>query len=90
MSQFQFAKIPGNDTIASVVTLLVCAWFTAAGGAILAEPSVEQQARAAHRTPIVTVRQVAVMQEQQPDVRFTVQVVASRKVLAERASQRVS
>ena len=78
MSQYKFAEVPSNDTIASVVTLLVCAWFTAAGGAILAEPSVEQQLRAAHRTPIVTVRQVAVMQEQQPAVRETVTVLASR------------
>jgi hypothetical protein len=78
MSQYKFAEVPSNDTIASVVTLLVCAWFTAAGGAILAEPTVEQQARAAHRTPVVTVRQVAVMQEQQPAVRETMTVVATR------------
>jgi hypothetical protein len=91
MSQFKFAQIPGNDTIASAVTLLVCAWFTAAGGAILAEPSVEQQARAAHRTPVVTVRQLAFMQEEQPAVRETIQVVASRgKVLASRSGAGVS
>ena len=78
MSQYKFAEVPSNDTIASVVTLLICAWFTAMGGAILAEPSVDHQARAAHRTPVVTVRQVAVMQEQQPAVRETVTVVASR------------
>jgi len=51
---------------------------------MLAEPSVEQQVRAAHRTPVVTVRQVAVMQEQQPAVRETMTVVASR------GAQRVS
>ena len=78
MSQYKFAEVPSNDTIASVVTLLVCAWFTAAGGAILAEPTVDHQARAAHRTPVVTVRQVAVMQEQQPAVRESMTVVASR------------
>ena len=96
MSQFKFAEIPSNDTVASVVTLLVCAWFTAAGGAMLAEPSVEQQARNAHRTPIVTVRQIAVVE---PAVRETVTVVASREqpavretmtVVASRNGQRVS
>ena len=78
MSQYKFAEVPSNDTIASVVTLLVCAWFTAAGGAMLVEPSVDQQARAAHRTPVVTVRQIAVVDEQLPTVRETVTVVASR------------
>jgi hypothetical protein len=81
MSQYKFTKVPSNDTVATVVTLLVSAWFTAAGAAMLAEPSVEQQARNAHRTPVVTVRQLAVLEEQQPDVRFTVNVVASRSML---------
>ena len=76
MSQYKFAEVPSNDTVASFVTLLVCAWFTAAGGAILAEPSAEEQARAAHRTPVVTVRQLAV--QELPAVRETVTVVASR------------
>ena len=78
MRQLKFAEIPSRDTVASAVTLLVCAWFTAAGGAILAEPNVESQARAAHRTPVVTIRQIAVVQEQQPAIRETVTVVASR------------
>jgi len=76
MSPFKFAKVPGSDTVASYVTLLVCAWFTAVGGAMLAEPSVEAQARAAHRNPVVTVRQIAV--QELPAVRETVTVVASR------------
>jgi hypothetical protein len=84
MSAFNFVKMPTTDTVASVVTLLVCAWLTAANGAILAEPSVEQQARAAHRTPVVTVRQIAVVDESVPAVRETVTVVASR------SGQRVS
>jgi len=77
MSQYK-SEVPSSDSVASFVTLLVCAWFTAMSGAILAEPTVENQARAASRTPVVTVRQVAVLQEQQPAVRETVTVVASR------------
>jgi hypothetical protein len=45
MSQYKFSEVPSNDTVASFVTLLVCAWFTAAGGAILAEPTVGEQAQ---------------------------------------------
>ena len=78
MSQYKFSEIPARDTVASFVTLLVCAWFTAAGGAMLVEPSLGEQTRAAQRTPVVTVRHIAVVQEQQPAVRETVTVVASR------------
>ena len=77
MSQYKFAEVPARDSVASFVTLLVCAWFTAAGGAMLVEPSLGEQARAASRTPVVTVRHVAVVQEL-PAVRETVTVVASR------------
>ena len=77
MSTYKFAQIPGNETVASLTYLLVSAWFTVAAGAILAEPSVEQQARAAHaRTPEVNVRMISAQTE--PDARFQIQVVAKR------------
>ena len=78
MSTFRFAEVPSNDSVASLVTFLVSAWFLAAGGAMLAEPSVDSQARAMAKTPVVTVRQLSVSEAVQPDARFTIQVVAQR------------
>jgi len=49
-----------------------------AAGAMLAEPSVDSQVRAlAAKTPVVTVRQITARAEQ-PDTRFTIEVVAKR------------
>jgi hypothetical protein len=78
MRPFTFAEtIPSNESVASMVTLLVCAWFTAAGAAMLAEPTVDQQLRSfSAKTPVVTVRQVATFQA--PEVRETIHVVAQR------------
>ena len=82
MSPFKFAQVPSNDSVASLVTLIVSAWFLMAAGAMLAEPSVDQQARSMHaKTPVVSVRQVSAMQEEQPDARFTIHVVAQRSAL---------
>ena len=79
MSQFKFAEVPSNDSVASLVTLVVSAWFLAAAGAILAEPTVDAQTRALHaKTPVVTVRQLSVTEAVQPDARFTIHVVAER------------
>jgi hypothetical protein len=79
MSTFRFADVPSNDSVASLVTFLVSAWFLAAGGAMLAEPSVDSQARAIQaKTPTVTVRQISVSEAVQPDARFTINVVAQR------------
>lgn len=77
MSPFKFADVPSNESVASFVTFVVSAWFLAAAGAMLAEPTVESQARVLHsRTPSVTVNQLSVSQA--PDARFTIQVVADR------------
>jgi hypothetical protein len=77
MSPFQFAHIPSNESVASLVTIVASAWFLMAAGAMLAEPSVEQQARALHaKTPVVVVRQVSAMQ--MPEAHFTIHVVAQR------------
>jgi hypothetical protein len=79
MRPFNFAEIPSNESVASTVTLLVSAWFTLAGGAMLTEPTVDSQVRAlGAKTPVVTVRQIAAMQEQQPEAHFTIHVVAER------------
>lgn len=79
MRPFKFAEVPSNDSVASLVTFVVSTWFLVAAGAMLVEPSVEQQARALHaKTPVVTVRQVSAMEEEQPGARFTIRVVAER------------
>ena len=79
MSNYRFAEVPSNDSVASLVTLLVCAWFLAASGAMLTESSVESQSRALHaKTPVVTVRQLSVTEAVHPDARLTIHVVAQR------------
>ena len=79
MSTFKFADVPSNDSVASLVTFLVSAWFVAAGGAMLAEPTIESLSRAIQaRTPVVTVRQLSVSDVVQSDARFTIHVVAQR------------
>ena len=78
MSNYKFAELPSNESVASVTTFLISAWFLMAAGAILVEPSVEDQAKAlASRTPVVTVRQLNA-QADIPDARFQIEVVAKR------------
>jgi hypothetical protein len=36
-NSYRFAGYPGAATVASFVTTVVCAWFVAAGGAMLAD-----------------------------------------------------
>jgi len=89
MSSFKFAEVPSNESVASLVTLMVAGWFLAAGAAMLSEPTVESQARVLHaKTPVVTVRQVTAMQEEQPATRSTIHVVAQRSVQQERPATR--
>ena len=78
MSNYKFAEIPSNESVASFTTFLISAWFLVAAGAMLVEPSVEDQTRAiAAKTPVVTVRQLNA-QADVPDARFTIEVVAKR------------
>ena len=79
MSAYRFAELPSNESVATLSTFLVSAWFLVAAGALLAEPSVDQQARALHaKTPVVTVRTLSTADYAEPDARFTIQVVAKR------------
>ncbi len=76
MSAYRFAELPSNESVATLMTFLVSAWFLVAAGAMLVEPSVDQQARALHaKTPVVTVRTLSTAE---PDAHFTIQVVAKR------------
>ena len=79
MSTFKFADLPSNESVASLTTFLISSWFLVAAGVMLTEPTVESQARAiAAKTPVVTVRQLTA-QAEQPDARFTIEVVARRE-----------
>ena len=79
MSAYRFAEVPSNESVATVMTFLVSAWFLVAAGAMLAEPSVDQQARALQaKTPVVTVRTLSTAEYTEPDAHFTIQVVAKR------------
>jgi len=76
MSNYKFAELPSNESVASLTTFLISAWFLVAAGAMLAEPSVEDQARAlAAKTPVVTVREITAYAE---PVRETIVVEAKR------------
>ena len=76
MSTYKFDELPNTESVASLTSFLISAWFLVAAGLMLAEPSVEQQQRAiASKTPVVTVRQVASYAEQP---RVTIEVVAKR------------
>lgn len=37
MNTYKFSGLPSNSSVAATVTLLVCAWFAMAGGAILTD-----------------------------------------------------
>ena len=79
MSAYRFAELPSNESVATLATFLVSAWFLVAAGAMLAEPSVDPQARALHaKTPVVTVRALSTAEYAEPDAHFTIQVVAKR------------
>lgn len=79
MSHYRFAELPSNESVASLMSFVVSAWFLAAAGAMLAEPSVGEQARVQHaKTPVVTVRALSTSEAVEPDARFSIQVVAKR------------
>ena len=76
MNTYKFDELPSSETVASMTTFLISAWFLVAAGAMLREPSVDQQQRAlAAKTPVVTVREIMAYAEQP---RVTIEVVAKR------------
>jgi hypothetical protein len=79
MNAYRFEEMQSSSSVASLVSFLVSAWFLVAAGAMLAEPSVDQQSRAIQaKTPVVTVKQLSASEWAQPDARFVVEVVARR------------
>ena len=73
MASYQFAPLPSNASVASLVTLVVCAWFAVAAGAMLTEPPVEK----AFHSVTVQARTVYAM----PDASVRIEVVAKRPTL---------
>jgi len=49
MSHPTFAALWGESSVASAITLLVCAWFLVAAGTILADPEMPYAAHAARQ-----------------------------------------
>ena len=54
MNTFKFSELPSNALVSSAVTLMVSAWFLAAGGAILTDNHSEGTIEAARATPVVS------------------------------------
>jgi len=70
MKPFQFAEFPSSNSVTNVVTVLVAAWFLAAGGAILTDQHSEGTLEMA-RTP-------SLAQHAAPDAHFSIVVEARR------------
>lgn len=73
MTSYQFAPLPSNGSVAALVTLVVCAWFAVAAGAMLTEPPIEK----AFHTVSVQARATYAM----PHVSDRIEVVAKRPTL---------
>ena len=54
MNAYKFSGLPSNSSVAATVTLLVCAWFAAAGGAILTDQHSQATIESARAVPVST------------------------------------
>jgi len=72
MPAYNFTAMPSNSVVASGVTMMVCAWFALAGGAILTDNHSEGTIEAA-RAPAP-----AYAAEIPPEARLTIVVEARR------------
>jgi hypothetical protein len=70
MNNYQFADLPSNAAVSSLVTVLVSAWFVLAAGAILTDQHSEGTLEMA-RTPSAQAQIV-------PDAHFSIVVEARR------------
>jgi hypothetical protein len=73
MSDYRFVRLPSNASVASLVTLAVCAWFLAAAAAILDDPTSPYIQRELQRARVVDAV-VAVV----PQAHFAITVEARR------------
>lgn len=70
MKPYEFAHMPSNAAVSSVVTVLVSAWFVLASGAILSDHHSQANIERA-KTPTEQAQVV-------PDAHFTITVEARR------------
>jgi hypothetical protein len=71
MSRTKLSSLRGESTVAATVTLVVCAWFLMAAGAIIADPVSPYTTRVVHAAPAGP---VAIA----PEARLTITVEARR------------
>jgi hypothetical protein len=77
---YKFAGMPSNSAVASLVTMLVCAWFVLAGGAILTDKHSEHTVENA-RAPSVSMASVPEYHIRAVDTSTGMEITASRFTL---------
>jgi hypothetical protein len=83
MNAYRFADLPSNSSVASLVTVLVSAWFLIAAAAILSDPASTYTQRsqvAAEQATAPLYVEAAPDQAIAPQARLTITVVAPRIV----------
>jgi hypothetical protein len=86
LHQYKFAEFKSESSVASSVTVLVCAWFLVAAGAILADPASPYTQRPVAQAAAQVVTTIAEAPAPRlvpvvatgPDARFTITVEAKR------------
>lgn len=73
MSTYKFDGLPSNSSVASVVTLAVCAWFWVAGAAMIVAPNSGSAAPSATQV-VYTAPAVAI----EPEARLIIVVEGHR------------
>jgi hypothetical protein len=80
MNAYQFlARLPSNGSVASVVTLLVSAWFLVAAGAILTDPTSVYTQRPMVSAQAGQARVAEAVTPATPQAHTTIMVVAARR-----------
>ena len=80
MNAYQFlAKLPSNGSVASLVTLLVSAWFLVAAGAILTDPTSVYTQRPAMTAQAGQPRVAQAATPATPEAHTTIMVIAARR-----------
>ena len=71
MNTYRFSHLPSTSSVAASVTMLVCAWFALAGGAILTDQHSSGTIEAARAAPAASAAIPA-------EARFSILVEAKR------------
>ena len=80
MNAYQFlAKLPSNGSVASLVTLVVSAWFLVAAGAILTDPTSVYTQRPVTTAQAAQSRVAQAATPATPQAHTTIMVVSARR-----------